>query len=221
MPAALSLSDIDNFGRRYSKYGDDHADDGDYYFGFAANKDFGDWGKLSMDTSYRRRDVYGNFIGGNGGWNPFIRSYIETYGFTPKYILDRTIFGCDNMFIAGIDVYRYDYSYDTYNISDVLQDYTDINKITSGIYFQNEFSIFERLKLIGGYRKETARYHFDYHDNSGSNPDVDTESKPHQKAYNFGLVYRYADESSVFFSIPVEVFVFPLLTSILRGVHLI
>ncbi|MBU2265851.1 MAG: TonB-dependent receptor, partial [Candidatus Omnitrophica bacterium] len=67
--------------------------------------------------------------------------------------------------------------------------------------FQNEFSIFEKLKLIGGYRREKVSYDFDYHDNSGTYPDIDRKSDFYQKAYNSGLVYSHTEQSKVFLNI--------------------
>jgi outer membrane receptor protein involved in Fe transport len=104
--------------------------------------------------------------------------------------LEKSLFGLKNKILAGLDFYRYDYSYDTYSASDILQDFSDINKISLGGYVQDEFSILENLILLGGYRYESARYEFDYHDNSGTFPDLDNNIRPNKKAFNFGLRYK-------------------------------
>jgi iron complex outermembrane receptor protein len=201
MPGALSSSDLINYGRRFSKYADDEVNEQDYYFLLGTKKALSDWGEFSWDTSYRRRKVFTNFTGANAGWNPLLKSRIDTYGITPKYQLDKPVFDKDNKFISGLDFYRYDYSADTYNNSGVLQDFNDINKISLGGYLQDEFSIFKDLVSVGGFRYEWAEYEFDYHDNSGVSLDVDRRLETNQKAYNCGLVYNYREDSSLFLNI--------------------
>ncbi|MBU2044503.1 MAG: TonB-dependent receptor [Candidatus Omnitrophica bacterium] len=201
LPGNLSGTDLEVFDRTHSKYGDDYVKEKDYYFTLGLDKDFGQWGESSVDLSFRNRDAYSYFLGANAGWNPILKSYIETFSLTSKHAFKQPFFGHDNSLIAGIDIYQYDYSADTYNLSDQLQDFNDINKTTYAAYFQNEFSIFEKLKLIGGYRREKVSYDFDYHDNSGTYPDIDRKSDFYQKAYNSGLVYSHTEQSKVFLNI--------------------
>jgi len=190
-----------NFGRQFSKYADDQVNEKDYYFLLGTKKAVADEGEISLDISYRRRDVFTNFTGANAGWNPLLDSRIDTYGFSPKYQLDKTFLGRDNKFISGIDCYRYDYSADTYNSAGALQDFNDINKISLGGYLQDGFSIFKNLVAVGGFRYEWAKYEFDYHDNSGFSAHVDRNIQNTQKAFNCGLAYNYKEDSSLFLNI--------------------
>lgn len=201
LPGPLSSKDLETMSRRSSKYGDDHANDRDYYFLVGADKDSEKFGKFDADVSFRRREVDTFWLTSSGGWNPTYKSRIDTIGITPKYLLDKNIFGQENKLIAGFDFYRSDYMSDNYNNADVLQNTTDINKISTGYYIQDEFSIFKNLTILGGFRYEAVKYEFDYRDNSGWNPDIDRNIRPNKKAYNGGLLYNYKDDSSVFFNI--------------------
>ena len=201
LPGNLTGADIENFGRTYSKYANDYAKDKDYYFNLGFDKDFASFGKFYFDISFRKRDSYSYFVGANAGWNPILRSYIETFSITPKYLLEGSLLKHENKLIAGIDIYKYDYSSDTYNLFNIVQDFNDINKKTYAFYFQNEFSILDNVKFISGYRRELARYDFDYHDDTGVYSDIDSESESYQKAYNLGLVYNYSDNSRIFYNL--------------------
>lgn len=199
LPGPLSSSDLQTMGRRASKYGDDHAQDKDYYFDMGMDKEFGDFGDFDIGFSFRKKQVDTFWLSSyHSPYDPTYKNTIDTFGLTPKYVLNKKIFGCDNKFVAGLDYYRSDYSSDNYNHSDALQNTTDIDKASVGYYLQNEYSILKDLTWVGGYRYESAKYNFDYHDNTGFNSDVDKDLKPNKKAYNFGLVYTYQNDSNLF-----------------------
>jgi len=201
MPGGLSEADINNFGRRYSKYGDDRATDKDYYFMLGAKNELAGFGQLSLDASYRIKDVNSNLVGGNGGWNPIRLSKIDTLGLTPKVTINHPVLGRDNNLILGFDFYRDFYRSDNLSSTNVLADVTRISKESRGAYFQDEFFIFKDLSALGGFRYQSVRYAFNYHDFSGWYSDIDEKTQPDEKAYNFGLNYRYWDNSNIFFNL--------------------
>ena len=202
LPGPLSDVNLQTMSRRSSKYADDHAKDKDYYFNIGANREFGDFGNLDLGLSFRRKDVDTFFLSSYPApFNPTFKNRIDTLGITPKYVLKKNLLGRDNELIAGIDYYRSDFSSDNYNHSDSLQNFTDINKISLGYYLQNEFYLLKNLAFLSGYRYESAKYEFDYHDNSAMNQDIDQDLKPKQKAYKFGLVYDYQKGSSLFLAL--------------------
>lgn len=199
LPASVYQYMIDGHGRSYAKNGDDHANDRDYYFMLTGENEFGDWGKAGVDFSFKRKDVDSYFL--TSGLNTQ-KSQIDTYGITPKYVLDKNLLGRNNKFITGFDYYR---SYYSMRASDrttgANQNYTNTNKISLAGYFQDEFFILEKLAAVGGYRYEAVRYEFNYHDFTGFNPEIDTKILPNKKAFNSGLVYNYKNESSLFANI--------------------
>jgi iron complex outermembrane receptor protein len=201
LPGGLNLTDLQNFSRRFSKYGADRATDKDYYFLLGGKGDFGKFGKFVMDVSYRIKDTKSNLIGGNGGWNPIKFTYVETLGIIPKYTRDEELLGHKNNFTFGFDFYRNDYSSDNFNAAHEVQDMTDIRKISSGGYLQDELFLTKNLSALGGFRYESVTYEFDYHDNSGYYGDVDQRVMPNRKAYNAGLSYKYMENSNIYINI--------------------
>ena len=198
LPGELSDADLQTMPRTSSKYGDDYAKDHDWFVNTGATRSFEDWGKFDLDASFRSRDVdtfWRVFYGGFG--NPIRKEQINTIGLTPKYILDKPVAGHSNTLIAGIDLYRADYSSNVYDYSDVAQEFTRVNKISKGYYLHDEFAILENLFASGGWRYEKAEYEFDYHNAPGTDT-LDSNISPSIKAYNAGLAWKYMDNASIF-----------------------
>ncbi|MCX5707708.1 MAG: TonB-dependent receptor [Candidatus Omnitrophica bacterium] len=198
LPGELSDVDLQAMPRTSSKYGDDYAKDHDWYVNTGATRSFDDWGKLDLDASFRSRNVDTFWRVFYGGWgNPIRKEQIDTFGLTPKYILDKPVANHGNTLIAGIDLYRADYSSDVSDYSDVEQEFTRVNKISKGYYVHDEFAVLENLFASGCWRYEKAEYEFDYHNAPGTDT-LDTNISPSKKAYNAGLAWRYTDNASIF-----------------------
>jgi iron complex outermembrane receptor protein len=204
LPGAISSANLASFNRRYSAYGDDHAKDTDYNFGLGFDQPTGDFGKFSFDTSLRRRQTFTNFIGANGGFNPIIKSHIETLGFNPKYVLDKAVFSLGNKAILGMDFYRYDFNSDTFDVSVFKQSDNYVRKVSQALYFQDELDLTKEFTLTGGYRYENIRYNFNYNDYTAPippfifpNPSVDSKINLKATAYNLGLTYKY-DQGNIY-----------------------
>jgi iron complex outermembrane receptor protein len=202
IPGPLTDAQMQQFGRRYALYGEDHANNLDYYFDLGAGTKALPIGNFDLDISYRRKDVDTLFLTSIAypGANPIYKNNITTIGFTPKYTLDKDVFALKNKFITGADFYQSEFVSDNYSSSDVLQNYAHINKSSVGLYLQDELNLLENLALTGGWRWEQARYTFNYHDFAGINSDIDTNIVPDQQASSLGLAYSYKDDSSVFFN---------------------
>jgi len=198
LPGALYQANIDQYGRRYARYGDDHVNNKDYYFVLGSKGELAGLGCLDVDFTYRNKDTDSYFLT-SGLYTQ--RNEIQSYGINPKYTLDNGFLGRDNKFIVGMDLYRTFYNSDKYDQSDDndLKNYTNINKASISGYLQDEFSVFKRLILLGGYRYEVARYAFGYHDNTL--PHIDSKVKPKMEAFNTGIVYNYKEDSSLFIDI--------------------
>lgn len=198
MPGALSSADIGTFDRRYSAYPDDYAKEKDYFFAWGVDQDIADVAMFSMDGDWRSREAYSNFVGANGGWNPITRSAIESWSLKPKVKIMNSFADIDNTFILGYDFLRADAKTLTDDVNAVLQSTIDINKVTNAVYFQDEFTIWDRLTGIGGFRYEDVKYEFDYEDYGGANPDIDSQKDNVVRAYNLGLNYEYLPHSQIF-----------------------
>jgi len=205
LPASLYQSDIEQYNRRYSKYPDDTAKKKDYYLLTGTKISTLDFGDLNIDFSFRHKNndtYYLSSYSTSPTYGGVQKDKTGTYGITPKYVLGNSIFNRENKFIIGIDYYRTDYNSDSYALSNNgLVNFTDIRKNSIGTYIQDDFSIFEKLVLMGGYRYEKARYAFGYHDNSGVSPNQDTKLRSDQWAFNSGIVYAYLKDSNVFLNV--------------------
>lgn len=199
LPGALSSADLAKFNRRYSAYGDDHAKDTDYNFNLGIDQLTGDFGKLSFDSSIRKRQTFSNFIGANAGYNPIVKSRIDTLGFNPKYVLDKKILSLANKAIFGFDFYRYDFNSDTFDLSVTKQSDNYVRKVSTAFYFQDQLALTDNFTLTGGYRYEDIDYDFNYNDYSvfWPNPPIDSKVSLKSTAYNLGLTYKY-DKGNIY-----------------------
>jgi len=209
MPASLNQANIDRYGRRHTRYSNDHTNGKDYYFVIGPKAGLGDFGNIEFDLNYRKRDTDSYFLNSKLDNQ---QNRLSTIGVTPKYTLDNAVFCRDNKFIAGLDFYRsistsntMFYSGITDPLEGQLNQYSNVNKNSLGGYLQDEFSLFKPLVLIGGYRYELARYTFGYHDNDlhgwGKSPDQDKKIKLNMEAFNTGSVYTYKEGSNLFFNV--------------------
>ena len=199
IPGALYQDNIDQFGRTYARFPQDHANNKDYYVLWGADQELAGKGKLGLDISYRRNDTDSYFL---SSANPTRRNGISTYGLTPKYTLAEGLFGHDNRFITGVDYYQVYFDSDDFNkTTDSRNSYTHIRKTSIAGYLQDEFSVTEKLALVGGARHEAARYAFGYHDMTGWNPDIGDKIRPTMDAFNTGAVYTYQEGSNAFLNV--------------------
>ncbi|MBD3425998.1 MAG: TonB-dependent receptor [Candidatus Omnitrophica bacterium] len=198
LPGAISATDLEAHDRTFSSFGDDYVKNTDWNFSGGFDKTFGSWGSASCDFFYRRRYVYSNYIGANAGWNPIRRATIDTYGITPKYVMDRDFFGFANKLVTGLDYYREENDSDVYTAADLIQSITAVKKNTIAWYGQDSFSVFPELTVVGGFRYEHAGYDLDYQDLTGWNPTIDTHKKKIARMYNLGIIYEYMGNSEIF-----------------------
>jgi len=203
IPGPLSNAQIQQFNRRYALYGDDHANNLDYYFDLGAGTKSLPVGNFDLDISYRKKEVITLFLTSINypGGNPVYKNNINTIGLAPKYTMDKDVFGLKNKFITGADFYQSQYVSDNFSPSDVLQNYAHINKTSTGFYLQDEISPLEELALTGGWRWEQARYTFNYHDFSGFNSNIDTKIVPDKQAFSAGAAFNYMEDSSLFLNL--------------------
>ena len=199
MPSGLFQHHIDEFGRRWARYSDDHVNNQDFYFVLGAKNDFADAGYFDLDFNYRKKNADSFFLSSH---NDTHKNTIETLGLLPKYTLKSSLLNHKNQMIVGIDFYRVFYHSNNYDFANDrnLKNFTTIRKDSVGSYWQDEFSLTEQWVFVSGYRYEATRYVFGYHDFTGFNPDRDAQLRPREQAFNTGLAYNYRDESCLFFN---------------------
>jgi iron complex outermembrane receptor protein len=115
----------------------------------------GNWGRFDLGFGYGDRTSTANM----DSWWLWTRTDMQTYSLTPKYILEREIFGWSNKFTAGLDYYREPYRKDFFADREqrVKKGWADLKRDSLGYYVRDELHILKKLVLSGGYRTERAR----------------------------------------------------------------
>ena len=154
--------------------------------------DFGR-GEIGFSTGFKEVTV------DMASWSSFNNYSIQTYAVTPKYILEKTVFGRNNKLTAGIDYYKEPFKMDRYETRERTRKLgaVDLERQTVGYYLRDEFQIFDPLILTGGYRWEEANIS----GNSLTLPgtvDFDTKKTHRGDAHELGLTYLIGEKSKVF-----------------------
>jgi iron complex outermembrane receptor protein len=179
--------------RRATLRPEDKAETDDWYLNFGTKAKLWDVGRIEADLSYRERQV-----------EDFFRSFSfqddrksTTWGFTPRYILEKPLWNHTNKLIAGLDLYRSESDVDSESsfFGFTFTDHVNVTKKSVGVYASDEFSILDNLILSLGYRHEWAKY--DLFQRSSDAEDTLEENEP---AWNVGLNYLFGKRSSVFAS---------------------
>lgn len=126
-----------------------------------------------------------------------------------------TMFGLDNKFVVGIDVSKTDFKTKrpTFKDGDIVdannppsiyfsevsddykQDARDINIIQGAVYMEDQLSLTDKLKLVGGLRYDVLDADWTFLDQTGA----PTESKTHKfLSYRLGAVYDMTDTTTIY-----------------------
>jgi iron complex outermembrane receptor protein len=170
-------------------------DDGYGVFGMKAK--LWDWGRIETDFSYRHR-IVDNFLDFPSSFYTYKdERRLETWGVTPKYILDRTIWNFPNKLTLGLDFYNSNSEVDSKTIFFEFpsSNRSEITKRSTGLYFLDEFSILSNLILSMGYRSEWVKY-----DLFQRTPLAKDKTQENEPAYNLSLDYLFGRKTSAFFS---------------------
>jgi len=176
--------------RRATIHPDDKADTDDGYGLFGIKAKLWDFGRIEADLSYRHREVGDFFVSAQFG----DKRNADTWGFTPKYILDKPLLNFPNKLTFGLDFYK---SNSTIFSDSVFlgPNRSEVTKKSTGVYVLDELSILRNLILSLGYRQEWVI--FDIAQDAPRSKDTARNNEP---AWNVGLDYLFAKNSSAFFS---------------------
>ena len=217
LPGPLTEFDLLLLDKTDSLFPFDHAQTKQYYSLLYSETDFGDFGRFNLDLSLKKRrpgeryfGSYIDWIGITQYWSFLSDRDILTYGITPRYILDREIWGRQNKLTLGLDFYDTDLDV----ISDLVdssgfvsRDEITFAKRSTGYYIQDELSVLENLILTLAYRYEAQKYKF-FSTNASvflpfPPPTASATSdaiRDHQNAYKAGLAFLYGEKSNIFAS---------------------
>ena len=198
LAGGLTQEEIDQLGRRATLTPDNQAETDDGYGDLGTQVKLGDFGRIEGNLSYRDRQVANFFDFPSDFYTYKDKRSINTWGFTPRGILEKPLWNFPNKLIFGLDFYRSDSKVDwkTVFFAFPASGGSDITQRSVGLYLLDEFSILEQLILFFGFRYQNVTY-----DISEVNPLLKDNVRDWAPAWNVGLNYLFDKRSSVFFSI--------------------
>jgi len=176
--------------RRATLFPNDKGETEDGYGAFGVKTKLWDFGRIEADLSYRHQKA-----------TDFLPSFsfedkrnLSTWGFTPRYIIEKSLWNHFNKLAFGLDIYKSDSKIDSESASGPNR--SEVTKKSVGLYLSDEFSILENLILFFGYRQEWVTYEL-----FQETPLLKEKVKEQEFAWNIGLNYLFSKRSSVFFNI--------------------
>jgi iron complex outermembrane receptor protein len=211
MPGALTKAMMDKDRRQYQQadaanwiVATPYDDGSDKYtnLNMGIKSLLGSFGELDINFLYGKKELQSN-IPSFSGWSAYIftNTNTDTYGITPKYILEKDIFGFRNKLVLGFDYYNEPYKKDFFSNRERTTKISsaDLTRNSLGYYARDEFSLLKNLIFNAGYRFERAIIR-------GSNTDVlspannftDQDKTYNAEAYEAGLTWLVGKKSKVF-----------------------
>jgi iron complex outermembrane recepter protein len=158
--------------------------------------DFGEMGRFDLNLIWGTRKV-------TTVWDSafsFTSVTIDTIGATPKYVLDRKIFGRDNKLTAGVDYYYDHFNKDGYPDAQLAtkNNTAKIDRKSLGAYIHDDFNVLSNLILGLGARMEWVDISGTFTDLLTSTVVFDADKTHQGDAYEATLTYLLGERSKVF-----------------------
>jgi iron complex outermembrane receptor protein len=191
-PGALTQAQY-NANRKQAQNPDDDASASFFDANLLAKTVLGNYGRLDVNFIYGKRDVTSNYT----SFFSFTDIKIDTVGVTPRYVLEKKLFGFDNNLIVGVDFYQDKLDKDTFaSRSQATKTYSaELKRQTLGLYARDEFSILKDLIFVLGARTERADVNGN-ETNLSSVATVFNADKVHNgDAWETSLTYLFGEKS--------------------------
>ncbi|MBN1474771.1 MAG: TonB-dependent receptor [Syntrophaceae bacterium] len=199
LPGALTKLEMEQ-DRRQHQPGHDNDDNRDKFtnVNLGVKSFWGSWGRMEVNFLYGKKDLQSNMP---SYWNPYYADTTsDTYSISPKYVLDKEIFGFGNKLVAGLDYYNEPYKKDLFHDHARASKYSDANleRESIGYYIRDEFSILKKLILSAGYRYERTNIEGTLNDIDKPSNDFDSEKTYTSQSYEAGLTWLWGNKSRSF-----------------------
>jgi len=207
LPGALTKEQMDQDRRQYQPAmpdyfmnANDDNDGSDKYtnVNLGLKSFWGSFGQMEVNFLYGKKDLQSNMP----SWSSFnyADTDADTYGITPKYILEKDLFGFHNKVIVGMDYYNEPYEKIFYSDRrrTIRAGRADLERESLGGYIRDEFSILKNLILSAGYRFERTSIEGTNNDFVTPSNDFDNDKKYNAEAYEAGLTWLWGKKSKVF-----------------------
>ena len=196
MPGCLTKAQMEQDRRQYQP-GHSYDDSSNKYSNVNLKMEsfLGDFGRFDVNFLYGNKDINCAM----SSWLLYYDADIDTFGVTPKYILEKDIFGQANKLILGLDYYHETLDRDKFSDREkTLKTSTaELTKNSIGCYIRDEFNILKELILSAGYRTERAEIKGNEILPTGVMP-FDNKKIHKGEAYEAGLTYLIGGKSKVF-----------------------
>jgi iron complex outermembrane recepter protein len=207
LPGALTKAQMQQDRRQYQpamplywmKANDDNDGRDNYTNVNLGVKSFwGSLGQMEVNFMYGRKDMASNMP----TWNAynFSDAKADTYGITPKYVLEKDIFRFHNKVIAGVDYFKEPYKKDFFSDRERNNQLStaDLTRESTGYYIRDEFSLLKNLILSAGYRFERTSIKGVNTDFGAPANNFDNDKIYRAEAYETGLTWLWGGKSKVF-----------------------
>jgi len=187
-PGSLSKAQMDQ-DRTQAVKKEDKGESQDNYYVLGLESEWGKFGKLDLNLSFRDYCRDDDMI----SWGGYYSYEYETLGFNPQYILENPVLGKENRLTLGLEMY--DTEYDTWQGAAIDRNgrtKTSHDQTTLGFYVQDEFNLLQDLIMNLGVRYE------DFDTTLGLSPTQDKERNENEYAWNIGLAYVFRPGSKLY-----------------------
>lgn len=197
LPGALTKLEMEQNRRQYQPGNSD--DDGRDKFtdvNLGVKSFWGSLGRMEVNFLYGRKDLQIN----QASWFIYADTTSDTYGISPKYVLDKKIFGFGNKLVVGLDYYNEPYKKDffTDRARTLKSSKADLERESIGYYIRDEFSILKNLILSAGYRYERTKIEGTLNDIFVPGNNFDSEKTYTAQSYEAGLTWLWGQKSRSF-----------------------
>jgi iron complex outermembrane receptor protein len=196
MPGALTKVQMEQ-DRRQAVNRYDEASDKFTDVNFSVQSFLGSWGEFEVSFLYGRKDLESDMT----SWFSYSDTMIDTYGITPKFIIEKDVFGFGNKLITGLDYYKESYDKDFFTSAErtTRKSWAELSRDSIGWYIRDEFSILKNVILHAGYRSERAEIDGDNRDQFLPAKSFSGKEKKYSlDAYETGATWLIGKTSKVF-----------------------
>jgi iron complex outermembrane receptor protein len=208
MPGALTKEQMEQDRRQYqpamplywmNAHSDDEGSDKYTNINFGIKSFWGSRGRMEINFLYGNKDLQMDMP----SWFSYNYSNTDaqTFGVTPRYILENNIFGFHNKVIVGLDYYHEPYSKDIFSDKERTAQLSsaDFKRESIGGYIRDEFSLLRNFILSAGYRFEQTSIKGSNVDFADPANDFTNQKNTYDaQAYEAGLTWLLGKHSKIY-----------------------
>ena len=197
LPGALTKTQMEQNRHQYQPgCNDDDGRDNFTNVNLGVKSFWGSLGRLEANFLYGRKDLQINM----SSWFTYADTASDIYGISPKYVLEKEIFGFRNKLVAGLDYYNEPYKKEFFITRErtFKNSMADLERESIGYYIRDELSILRNLILSAGYRYERTKIEGTLNDVFAPGNNFDSEKTYTSQSYEAGITWLWGKKSRSF-----------------------